>query len=311
MRDYRSSLLILLSVLLLISAGLFFTALYHFYYKTPLQVPIVKQEKKHNPAGMVDTHDSLMKIYTAAVKDLDKGFDANWNNTDSLKESLDTRLNEFYQLRNEIKAILSDRTANADIELTGKKIAELRERIAALRNINEDVERENKRLNTLLNQLTGEEQVTRPMASKVTVEDKTLVKNSFGTEVFLLSELRFSAIQISNNRDEETSKADQTEKLSGSFRVRNQHIQNNNAEIMVVVVQPDGKVLQNSPWDAGIFETPEGKKVYSTKLRFEYNPGETKQLLFSLTADQFQQGNYMLNIYQNGRLIGKLIKTLS
>jgi len=297
--------------LLLISAGLFFTALYHFYYKTPVQSPIVKQEIKDTPEPKNGAQDSLMKIYTAAVRDMDKGFDSTWNNTDSLKTSLDTRLSEFFQLRNEIKAILSDRSANADMEMAGRKIIELQERIAALRNINLDVERENKRLNALLNQLTDGEPVNNTTTSKVIAEIKSPIKKSAGNEVFLLSELRFSAIQINDNREQETNRTELTEKLAGSFKVRNKNIQSNNAEIMLVVVQPDGKVLQNSPWDAGTFETPEGKKIYSAKLRFEYNPGEAKQLLFSITADQYQQGSYILNIYQNGKLIGKMVKTLS
>ena len=68
-------------------------------------------------------------------------------------------------------------------------------------------------------------------------------------------------------------------------------------------------IVQAHLWTDHI--TPEGKKIYSTKLRFDYTQGEAKQLLFSLTADKFQQGNYILNIYQNGKLIGKIVKTLS
>ena len=313
MRDYKSSLLILLSVLLLISAGLFFTALYYFYYKMPGQARAISaiQVNKDSPAAVDNTHDSLLRVYTATIRDLDKGFDSTWNNADSLKVNLDIRLNEFYKLRNEIKAILSDRSSNADMKIAGQKIIDLQERIAALRTTNLDVERENKRLYALLNQLTDNEGIEKQIEPKNTLPVKTPSTKSSASDVFLLSELRFSAIQINNEREQETNKTDQTEKLFGSFKVRNKNIKYTNAEIMVVVLQPDGKVLQNSPWDAGTFETPEGKKIYSTKLRFEYNPGEAKQLLFSLTADKYQQGNYTLNIYQNGKLIGKMVKTLS
>lgn len=310
MKDYKSSLLILLSVLLLISAGLFFTALYYFYFKLPIQVVIEKQVN-NDSATFNSSHDSMLKIYSAAVRDLDKGFDSTWNNTDSLKANLDIRLKEFYQLRNEIKTILTDRSSTVDIKMAGQKIIELQGRIAALRSTNLDVERENQRLYALLKQLTNDEKTTRPFAVKVAGESKSVIKKSSGNDVFLLSELRFSAIQSDDNRELETNKTEQTEKLFGSFKVRNKNIQNSIAEIMVVVLQPDGKVLQNSPWDAGTFDTPEGKKIYSAKLRFEYNPGEAKQLLFSLTADRYQQGNYTLHIYQNGKLIGRMVKTLS
>ncbi len=311
MRDYKSSLLILLSVLLLISAGLFFTALYHFYYKMPVPVPLAKGISKDTAITTERTHDSLLKIYTTAIHDLDKGFDSTWFHADSLKTNLDIKLSEFYKLRSEIKAILTDRSSNADLEIAGEKIVEMQERIAALRYTNLDVEKENKRLNALLSQLTVNEKVEKPITSSAIIESRSVPKGASGSDVFTLSELRFSAIQIDDNRELETNKTEQTEKLLGSFKVRNKNFQNSNAEIMVVVLQPDGRVLQNSPWETGTFETPEGKKIYSTKLRFDYNQGEAKQLLFSLTADKFQQGNYILNIYQNGRLIGKMVKTLS
>lgn len=311
MRDYKSSLLILLSVLLLISAGLFFTALYHFYYKTPYQVPVVNETQKQSLSQKDNTHDSLLKIYTASIKELDKGFDSVWNNTDSLKTNLDIKLSEFYQLRNEIKDILADKSNGADIKMAGQKIIELQERITTLRNTNLDVERENQRLNALLNELTDNEKIAKKNAAANANEIRAPLKRIVGNDVFLLSDLRFTAIQINDNREQETNKTDQTEKLTASFKVRNKNIQNNNAEIMLVVLQPNGKVFQNSPWDTGTFETTEGKKIYTARLRFEYNSGESKQLVFSLAADQFQQGNYTLNIYQNGKLIGRMVKTLS
>ena len=81
--------------------------------------------------------------------------------------------------------------------------------------------------------------------------------------------------------------------------------------MMVVVLQPDGRVLKNSEWDSGSFNTPDGKKIYSYKLSFNYAKGEQKQLLFSLKADKYQKGNYTMQVYYNGILIGRVSKTLS
>ena len=87
-------------------------------------------------------------------------------------------------------------------------------------------------------------------------------------------------------------------------------IRTSNAEIMVVLVQPDGKVVKSSAWESGSFETPEGRRIYSCKVRFEYSKGEAKRLSFSVNADKCVKGNYTVQLYQNGVMIAKSSKTL-
>lgn len=313
MRDYKSPLLILLSVLLLVSAGLLGTVLYHFYFKTTVQfqIPVVKHVGSDSTIGVEKVHDSLLKIYTTEIRNLEKRSDSIWNNADSMNANLDSRLSEFYKLRNEIKVVLKEGDTNANLRIALKKNAGLQERVVALRYTNLDVEKENKRLNELLNQLKGGVKVSKNHPVKDCIENGLPLKNTAKANTFLLNELRFSAIKINDAEEHETNKADQTEKLSGSFKIKNKNLRNSGAEIVIVVLQPDGKVMQNSAWDTGTFETTDGKKIYSLKLRFEYIKGESKQLLFSLSAEKYQQGNYLLKIYHNGLLIGKMIKTLS
>ena len=53
------------------------------------------------------------------------------------------------------------------------------------------------------------------------------------------------------------------------------------SEIYVVITQPDGKVLKTDVWDAFSIDTrKEGKKSYTRKVRFDYERGENKKLLF-------------------------------
>ncbi len=311
MRDFKPFLLILLSVLLLISTGLLFTALYHFYYKTPVQFSVAKQGPEENKINLKKTTDSLLKIYTETVRDLERGFDSTLNNADSLKKDLKRKLSEFYELQKDIKNVLDNPNSNKDLGIARQKIIGLQERVAALHYTNLDAEKENKRLNALLKQLTDDEKIAKQNPANEVIEKVQPAKNNSRPDVFSLHELRFSAIQISDDREQETNDTDLAEKFSGSFKVKNNYIQNSNVEIMLVVLQPDGKVMYNSDWDAGTFETTDGKKIYSGKLRFDYFRGEEKQLRFSLTADRFQQGNYTLKVYHNGILIGKTVKNLS
>ena len=54
----------------------------------------------------------------------------------------------------------------------------------------------------------------------------------------------------------------------------------------------------------------DGRKTFTQKLRFEYLKGEPKRLLFSLNADTYQKGNYNMQVYHNGLMIGKTSRTL-
>jgi len=63
--------------------------------------------------------------------------------------------------------------------------------------------------------------------------------------------------------------------------------------------------------ESGSFDTNKGdKKNYTLKMRFEYNKGEPKQLLLSFECRNFQKGNYKMQVYHNGALIGQTIKKL-
>src|SRR4051812_40784653 len=122
MKDFRSSLLVLLSLLLLISIALLGTVFYHFYYKQPTYKPVLELTSKDNIVISSGTRDSLQQLYTNAVEQLDRRLDSASNDADSLNNNLDTRLSEFYKLRQEIVTILKDRSADADLSEASKKI---------------------------------------------------------------------------------------------------------------------------------------------------------------------------------------------
>lgn len=329
MRDSKSSLLLLVSLILfLMSFIILCTWGYNTYYRS--------KEAKQKPVRTFDdsatiakatkaiaeaTRDSLQKVYTATIKELDSRLDSTFNYADSLKGPLDVKLDEFFKLRNDITTILKDKSGNANLGVARQKIAELQRRVDELVGRNRDVEQENKRLYAMLKQLSAnmkepDQQNVRP----VVFENKQAGEpsgsgnsnNAFPAGTFVASDLRLSALmQTDNDKELETYQAVQTDKLVGSFIVKNDNGQNNNAEVIVVVLQPNGQVLQKSSWESGTFTTREGKKIYSCKMRFDYNKGEVKRLNFSLSSDKYMKGNYIMQIYHNGTMIGKLSKTLS
>jgi hypothetical protein len=58
-------------------------------------------------------------------------------------------------------------------------------------------------------------------------------------------------------------------------------------------------------------ETRNGTKKYTRKVRFEYLKGETKQVQFNLSSDDNEKGNYTVQVYHNGYMIGQTKKMLN
>jgi hypothetical protein len=146
---------------------------------------------------------------------------------------------------------------------------------------------------------------------KVSYDNTGTPEKSEPVSALTATDLRLTALMTNDDKEVETIIAKETEKLVGSFFIKNSAGTNSNTEVMIVVIQPDGQVLKNSAWESGTFSTEEGRKIYSYKIRFDSNRGEVKHLDFSLNADGFQKGSYIMQVYHNGKLIGRALKNLS
>lgn len=312
MKDTKTLLFLsILLLFLLVSFVLLCTwGYYKFYYKNQVDKPKTQLVAKIPIAIDDDYRDSLQKIYTATINNISTSLDTTLKNADSLQFHSDLKPAEFYKLENEIATILKNNPLKADLDIAWQKIAELQNKLAELHNRNMNVEDENKRLNGKLAQLANEIKGVEQNIKTNNSENKNITKNPSSATVFTVSQLRLSAVIIKDGIEQETMQSEQTEKFLGSFIVKSNFNQSNSAEIIVVVLQPDGHVMQSSTWESGTFDTREGRKIYSSKLHFEYTNGEAKRLSFSLSADKYQKGEYVMQVYYNGMMIGKTFKTL-
>jgi len=307
MRDIKSVLLVLLSV------GLISTWVYHLYDKTIYSNRRTEVYIKDSTAVADAIRDSLQKIYSLTISNLDIRLDSTKTNADSLKGQLDTKLDEIYKLRNDIGSILKNRNATrADLSNAREMIGELQQRVDELKNQNISMEEEKKRLTDVLDQLNNDMKGLEQNIKRLGDENKTLTEKINVASIFVASEVKLTPVTVKDQREQETNQAKKTTKFVISFNVQNNISESNEAEVVIVITKPDGQVLQNSVWDAGSFETRnEGRKNYTLKMKFDYQKGEPKHLLFSLNADKYEKGNYNLQIYHNGVMIGKTTKTLS
>ena len=311
MKDYKSILLIFVSLLLLtVSLALLWTWGYNYgkkKYTPPTSVGVDSMGNK------ILTKDSLNQLYINALNNLNT-LDLALSKADSLKLDITFKLTEFNNLRDEIATLLSNPTDIEGLSAAQQKIGTLQSKVDELRRQNLAIQQENKRLGILIDKLakvgdSGNDVITE--AKTAITEQKQTPEKPNPSGVLTISDLNLVGLTNDDINLTETDLADNLNRFSGSFLVRNNLSQNAFGEIMVVIVQPNGKVLQSSSWDSGTFETKEGRKIYTSKVKFDCNKGELKKIPFSVSADQYQKGNYQALLYQNGNLITKISKSFN
>ena len=313
MRDTKSLLLLLVSLLLvLVSFVLIWTWGYNFYAKNGDVKPNTAQAIPDSAAIANKVSDSLLRVYGATLKELDLQLDSTLTNSDLLNNQLDAKLAEFHRLRSEIAAIIKNRNTNNNFTTAKQKIGVLKTKVDDLKDKNQVVDQENKKLFEVLNDIgKTEKQSERNTNPTGTVKSNNFKKAELVFSPFSAFDLRLAAVNNADNRETETNWAEKTDKFTGAFTVTNFNSQLTNAEMMVVVVKPDGKVLNGSGWDSGTFNTADGKKIYSYKFNFTYSRGQAKRLAFSLRGGASSKGIYIMEVYHNGLVIGRTIKVLS
>lgn len=324
MKDTKSlTLLLLSSVLFLLSIILLCTWGYQYYHqiqedKSKLQQTVPSTQ----PAVADDTRDSLLKIYRQTLSTLDSRADTAYSIADSINGQLNINMQEFYRLRDEIALLLQAQKPNADdLVLAKKKIAQLQQKVEQLRYRNTDVESENKRLRALIDQLSkakNDVPESNPPATETAAQEtnvKTIASGAMNINAaagtIAAMNLNLNAFTGEESNETLTSQATSTGKLVGSFTVKNNSGNNSLCDLVVVVTDPSGRVIQKSAWESGTFETSKGKRIYTVKIRCETGKGESKQISFSVSPDTYPRGNYTMLIYHEGKVIGRTIKALS
>lgn len=309
MKDTRSLLLVLLST------GLVATWVYHLYDKTQYSSKLTEVYVKDAAAVAQGIEDSLQRVYSVTINNLDTRLDSTRNSADSLKNQLGDKLREILTLKNEIDGILEKRGASsADLAIAREKIAELQLKVDELKGQKESMEEEKQRLSDVMAQLSGEITGLQQNMKKLDEENKSLTEKVNLASVFVASEIKFSPVTVKNEKEQETNLARKTSKLVVSFAVQNNVNEYKNADVYIMVLLPDGRLLKNEDvWEgSSMMSLHNGsKKSFTRKVRFEYLKGEAKRLIFSLDAPAYEKGNYTLQIYHNGYMIGQVTKTLA
>jgi hypothetical protein len=303
MKD-RKSLYLLIFALLVVTISFILISIwgYNFYFQPKVPQTITQEVQQPVPiAKKTSMKDSLQMLLASTVEQLGN-HDSTFYDS-STDKTLELKLIEFNKLKNEIAEILKNKSSSKDMSEASEKIGQLQRSVDELRSKNDEVAKENMRLNKVLKQLIIENKSTdrkpKPVVDKV---------NYSGALPVLVSHLSFKGVTESDNNERETNIAAQTVKLTGSFLL-NAKPTNNSTSIYVVIVKPDGNTLLNSSWQSGTFETSSGRQTYSALIHFDNVKDNNNRLQFTVDAHNFQKGKYAMQVYHHGIMIGRLVKT--
>lgn len=303
-------MLLLLSMsLLLLAFVILFIWGFIYYRKTAVAVPAAVEIKNEISPAARYTRDSIQQIYTATLQNLNAALDSTKVNSDAVQVSMEAKMKEFYVLKAEIDLLLANSQSAPVVAEARKKMQQLQLRLQDWRNKYTDITEENKRLSSLLAQMADTKKSSSATPDNPVNENTIITRPVNYTAALSVSDLQLKAMM--EDRKQETFQALQTDQLQGSFNVKGNGASAGYDEIYIVLQQPDGKVLTQSAWDSGSFETRSGRKMYSYKLRYDNEQGQNKRLKFIIEADRYQKGIYTMEIYHKTILLARTTKSLS
>lgn len=269
------SLLVFALIALAVSIVLTFIWGYRFYFDKP-EKPL--RAFAENPSVVAAHQDTVERSIDSLLVQLQAS---------SVSSPADSQLlqkvQEYKRLRNDILFSLRLRQA-ADSAYSHTKLAALEQRLDELANQNEELKKQNSVLNEAI------ERLSPAVAPPASAKGRRIIA---GKLPLLVSRLRLNST---------------SSRIEGSFLVNIRPGSTYQPEIYIRVIQPDGTLI-TLPGAAGSFKTDEGMKKYSVTASAQALDKDNR-LQFSLPAPSLQKGNYILEIYHEGVMIGKLRKSL-
>ena len=247
------------------------------------------------------------------------------------KEDMENEYTRFVQQYDELKMVVTNDSLAQQLEQEQLKTQRLLEELRTVKSTNAtEIRRLKKELATLravmrtylaqidsLNKLTTQQQqviteVTRKY-NRASQQINTLSeeKESLNKKVTLAAQLDATNIRIEprNKRGKETNKVKSIVKLAISFSIsKNITAENGERTLYLRITKPDNSVLTKS--EANTFPYENRTLTYSIKKYIDYNGEEQKVEVFWDVEEFLYAGNYRVDIFEGGNLIGSQSFTL-
>ena len=280
MKDSRNILLLVVSLCLV---G---TWVYHLYDKNKYSNQQAPVSVKDSIAAQRSTNDSLRLAYNTVLSQIDSSRNAADTSTAA---TIPTATNEIDSLRNEIAAILTiNNITKEDLRRAEEKIKQLQQRLS----------------NTAATTTTVVD--PRPVVTSSTGNSKTDLpaKQEAVNEVFSASGISLRAIQ-GDGKDQVTVNAAAAASLAIACVVQNRTTSFTDTEVYMVLTDPSGEVVQDDPWQSGMFTTGNDRIPYTRKAKLAYTKGDNSRIAMNLKLPEYPKGLYSVQFYHNGVRIGR------
>ena len=302
-RDYRNAIIAVLAVILAGTLGFLIF-------------------DKHKSTETIQQQQTQIAKVTDEKSDIQQSFDASLARLDSIKSvnsglqgKLTASNNEISKAKAEIRNILNKKNATASelsrakelIAGLNDKITNMQADVARLTQDNQNLTQDKVVLTQEKTTLTAEKEKLNQDLTTTTVAKQDLEKKVDIASTLNASNISITPVKLKGNGTEKvTSTAKRVDKLKISFDVDNRIAQPGTTDIYVLVMGPDGKPIKAESLHSGTFTTrDEGDKSFTAKLPIEVETAKKKNIEFQFTPGNFQQGNYTIQIYQNGFKIGE------
>jgi len=270
----------------------------------------VIQQNQTQIAQAIDEKGTLQRNFDESLVRLDSMKGVSF----TMQGKLADNNKDIAKRKAEIRNILNKKNATTEElakakELIGQlndKIGNMEQEVARLTQDNQSLNQDKVVLTADKEKLTGDLSAT------------TIVKEDLEKKVDIASTLNASNIAItpvsvkSNGKEKVTTTSKRVNKLVITFDVNNRIAQPGTTDVYVCITGPDGKNMTAEALGSGTFTTrTEGDKPFTAKLSVELETAKTKNVQFAFTpGDNFQKGNYTIQIYQNGFKIGEGVREL-
>jgi hypothetical protein len=291
----------------ILAAGLLGTWGYLLYDKNKTGEKI--QQTEQQSMSYMSARDSLKQMYDDVTIRLDSLTGSNNN----LQGQLTERQTDISKLKNQINSILKNKNAS-DAELAKARtlITELNGKIDGLEAEVTRLSGENQQLTASNTQLTSEKQTLEQNLATTTSEKQELQSTVDVGSTFSASNIQITPIkEKKNGKEKVTTSYKRVDKLVISFDVENRIAKSGSTDLYVIVTAPDGKVVSDPSLGSGSLTTrTEGDKSFTQKVPLEYEQGTRKNVQIPLRQNDFEKGDYKIEVYHNGFKIGEGTRTL-
>lgn len=225
---------------------------------------------------------------------------------EGMKTSNDTLNAQLAEERQKIESLLEEvkkvKSSNA------YQIARYKKETKTLRKIMRSFVQQIDSLNTLNKKLTAKVEKTESKYRNVVKQREELASksDSLSTQVELASTLKADAIstQTLNDRGNTTSRARKAAKIEVCFTLRDNAVaETGDKNIHIRISAPGGAILTNR--HMGFFMVNGKEIAYSSSRKVTYNGKQTKACLYFDTETELTKGSYAVDLFEDGKVIGK------